>query len=625
MTQPMQQMSIASAVALAQQQFRAGQFAVAEDTCRRVLAVAPTFGPAFDVLAQIALRLGRGDEAVAIMRRAVECNPTVAGHLNNLGLVLAELGRTQEAVDVFERSQRLDPNSPETVSNLANTCITLGRFHDAVKAYRRALEIRPGYIVAMHNLTGALNALGELDGAIEQSRAVLAAEPDSVGALFNLGRAEKEAGRLDRAVSIYREAHALRLDPRVLSELLFTLHFHPGYGPRQLLEEHLEWNRRYAVPLRPRRLPPANERSPDRRLRVGYIAYDLGNNALGRLSFPLLSNHDSTQFEVFCYCSIRRPDYVGQALARLPITWRITKTVHDDHIARQIRDDRIDVLVDLSMHSHGNRLQALAQRPAPVQISYLAYCSTTGVETIDYRITDVHLDPPGGDESVYSEKSLVLPKTYWCYPAPPGVPGVAPAPALSAGHVTFGCLNDFSKVNTQVLDLWARVLAATPGSRLILHCKYGCHRNDVNRRFAAAGVDPSRVELVSHVPSKDYFTTYNRIDIALDPFPWAGGITTCDALYMGVPVVTLPGATAVSRGGKTLLTNVGLTDLIATSPEDYVRIASGLAGDGARLSALRSSLRTKLENSPVMNAQGFARDVESLYRRAWRAWCESPG
>lgn len=229
---------------------------------------------------------------------------------------------------------------------------------------------------------------------------------------------------------------------------------------------------------------------------------------------------------------------------------------------------------------------------------------------------------PGSDESVYTEKSLRLPKTYWCYPVPPGVPEVAPLPALSKGYVTFGCLNDFSKVNAGVLDLWARVLAANPDSRLILHCKHGSQRQDVFSRFSAAGVDPSRIELVSHLPSKEYFTTYNRIDVALDPFPWAGGITTCDALYMGVPVITLPGRTAVSRGGASLLTNANLPDLIAPSPEAYVQIASALARDTARLASLRASLRNTLETSPLMNAPQFARDAETLYRQAWQAWCD---
>ena len=614
-------MSISNAAVLAQEHLQAGRLPEAEDICRRVLAVAPTYGPAFDLLAQVALRRGRGEEAVAIMRQAVEANPTAAGHLNNLGLVLAELGRTEEATRVFERTAELDPRIPEHLSNPATTYVRLGRHADAVKVYRRALEIQPGNVNAMHNLTGALNALGDLDGAIEQSRAVLALNPDSAGAMMNLGRALREAGRVEEAVSLYRESYALRPDHRTLSELLFTLHFHPGFDQRALLAEHLAWNQRYAAPLRDCRLPHANDPSPSRRLRVGYIAFDLGNNALGRFTFPLLSHHDPVNFDIYCYCDIRRTDSIGQSLAALSVTWRNTRLLSHDLFVQQIRDDRIDVLVDLAMHSHGSRLTALALRPAPVQITYLAYCSTTGVETIDCRITDPHLDPIGSDESVYTEKSLRLPSTYWCYPDPTIAPDVAPLPALSAGHVTFGCLNDFSKINAPVLDLWARILAAAPDSRLILHCKCGCHRQNVTDRFAAAGVDASRVELVPHLPAKDYFSTYNRIDIALDPFPWAGGITTCDALYMGVPVVTLPGDTAVSRGGKSILTNVGLPELIANSPDAYVEIATTLAKDLRRLSTLRASLRTSLQNSPLMNAPQFAREIESLYRQAWQTWC----
>jgi predicted O-linked N-acetylglucosamine transferase (SPINDLY family) len=616
----MQTMSIPNAVAYAEQQLHAGNVAEAEDICRRVLAVVPGFGPAFDVLAQIALLHGRGDDAVALLRQAFEANPQVAGHLNNLGMVLAQLGRTKEAVDVLERCQALDPNSADAVSNLANCYITLGRFSDAVEANRRALAIKPGFLIAMHNLTGALNALGDLDGAIEQSRAVLAVDPDSIGAIVNFGRAHKEAGRLDQAIAFYRESDALRPNHHTLSELLFTLHLHPDYTPRQLLEEHLVWNQRYAVLQRQRRLPLPSDPSPSRRLRIGYVAYDLGNNALGRLAFALLSHHDTADFDIFCYSSIRRPDFVGQALAKLPITWRITKMVSDDLLAQHIRNDRIDVLIDLSMHSHGNRLLTFAQRPAPVQITYLAYNSTTGVETMDYRLTDACFDPPDSDQSVYVEKPLRL-KSYWCYPVPPGVSDAVPPPVLSTGHITFGCLNDFSKINAPVLDLWARLLMANPGSRLILHCKLGIQRQAVLDRFAAAGVDTSRIEFISLIPTKDYFNTYKRIDIALDPFPWSGGITTCDALYMGVPVVTLPGPTAVSRGGASILTQVKLRDLIAPTREAFLQIATTLAQDTARLSSLRSSLRTTIQNSLLMNATAFARDAESLYRQAWQVWC----
>jgi predicted O-linked N-acetylglucosamine transferase (SPINDLY family) len=617
----METLTLDNAAVLALRRLEAGHVAEASDICQRILAVLPTFGPALEILARIAFQSGSAEEAVSLMRRAADANPDVWGFRSNLGIILAEIGRPEEAKDALERAIALEPASVPALINLSNVNMSLGRSRDAVEGYRRALQLQPANATALHNLGNALNSFGDLDGAIAHSLALLAQQPREASANLNLGRAYKEAGRLDDAIALYRAADAATPDHRILSDLLFTLHFHPAYGPRELLAEHQKWNDRYAVPLRGLRAPHANDPAPDRPLRIGYIAYDLGDNPLGRFLLPLLSNHDPHQFHVFCYCDIRRSDNLGSEFARQSFPWRVIRNNSEDQIARMIRQDRIDILVDVSMHTHGNHLLALSQKPAPIQISYLAYCSTTGVETIDYRLSDPRLDPPGSDDSVYTEKTLRLPKTYWCYPLPPAAPEIGPTPSLSAGHITFGCLNDFAKVTPPVLDLWARLLNAVPASRLILHCKQGAHRKSVFDGFASAGVDPARIELVSHVATKTYFDGYNRIDVALDPFPWAGGTTTCDALWMGVPVVTLTGPTAVSRGGSSILTNANLPDCITPTPDAYLQSAAALAHDANRLSALRATLRNTMQLSPLMNAPQFARDAESLYRQVWREWC----
>jgi len=294
-------------------------------------------------------------------------------------------------------------------------------------------------------------------------------------------------------------------------------------------------------------------------------------------------------------------------------------------LAQLIREDQIDILVDLTMHTAWNRMILFARKPAPVQVTYLAYCSTTGLDTMDYRLTDPHLDPPGMNDACYSEESIRLPETYWCYSAHEPTPQIGPLPALNAGEVTFGCLNNFCKVSPDTLDLWIQLLRVTPKSHLILHAHEGSHRQRVRDLLERQGIDPQRLKFVASVPLSRYFKLYEQIDIGLDPFPCNGGTTTCDALWMGAPVVTLAGRTAVGRAGVSVLRNIGLPELIAESPQQYVQITTDLAQDLPRLAELRRTLRARMQASPLMDAPRFARNVEAAYRQMWRNWCQQAG
>jgi protein O-GlcNAc transferase len=392
------------------------------------------------------------------------------------------------------------------------------------------------------------------------------------------------------------------------------MHFHPGYDAQALLAAHREWARQYADPLAAGIGPHANDRAPDRPLRIGYVSPDFRTHPVGRFVAPLLESH-SASVSVYCYSSVSVPDETTERCRAVSV-WCDARNFSDRQLADQIREDGIDILVDLSMHVIGNRLLTFARKPAPVQVTYLAYCGTTGLGTMDYRLTDGYFDPPGTDDD-YTERSIRLPHSYWCYEAPENSPYVGPLPARRNGFVTFGCLNNFAKVSVPTLEAWARVLQAVPGSRLLIHAQEGTHRDRVRIFFSHAGVDPDRVQFVKGMPLLDYLHLHNLIDIALDPFPYAGGTTTLDALWMGVPVVTLAGRTAVGRGGVSILSNVGLPELIARTPDEYVDIAALLAADQARLVALRGGLRPCLRASPVMNAAGFARDLEAAYREMW--------
>jgi protein O-GlcNAc transferase len=283
------------------------------------------------------------------------------------------------------------------------------------------------------------------------------------------------------------------------------------------------------------------------------------------------------------------------------------------------------VLVDLTMHMAGSRLLTFVRRPAPVQVTYLAYCGTSGLEAMGYRLIDPYLDPPGSREGVYSEKSIWLPETYWCYRPVLAAPAVTPLPALKAGHVTFGCLNNFCKVSAPTLAAWGRLLRALPDSRLLVHAPPGRPRDWALQELTRQEIGPERVTFVGLVPTADYFQLYERMDIALDPFPYGGGTTTCDALWMGVPVVSLAGQTGVGRGGLSILSNIGLAKLVAENTEDYVRVAVELANDLPRLRELRASLRERMQASPLMDAARFARNIEAAYRSMWSSWCNSCG
>jgi len=337
---------------------------------------------------------------------------------------------------------------------------------------------------------------------------------------------------------------------------------------------------------------------------------------VARLLLPLLAHHDRAAFEIIAYSDLAQPDIMTKHVRGHVDAFKETAALSDEQFAQQVRDDRIDILIDLGMHMSQNRMLAFARRPAPVQATYLAYCGTTGLATMDYRLTDPHLDPPTG-EMPYSERSIYLPKTYWIYEAPPEPPAVNELPALTSGQITFGCFNNYCKVSDPALQTWARLLAGIPNSRLVLLAGHGSPRQRVMDAMSRKGVSADRVHFVWRVSLPQYLAYHHNIDIALDPCPYGGGTTTLDALWMGVPTVTLAGTTAVGRGGVSILSNVGLPELIARSSEQYIEIATTLAKDVDRLKTLRATMRERLLASPLMDAPSFTGDVESVYRRMW--------
>jgi len=636
-----------------------GRFAESEAACRRALALKPDLAEAHANLGAVLLNLQRYGEAETACREALRLNSGLAEPWCNLGAILLNEGRVEEARACCEEAMRRNPNSPEALNNLGNALRAQNQLEEARAYFERALAAAPDHFEAWLNLSSALRDLDRLEDSMAACREALRRRPDSARAHNNLGNALRGQGRLGEAEQCFREAirlqpslaepyanwggvlkdqgrleealaacrQAMELDPKSASpssNFFFYLHYGDLCPPETVYEEHRLWG------LRQRELaaaarPHTNDRNPDRRLRVGYVSPDFRNHSVAFFVEPALAAHNRRAVEVYCYSNVARPDAVTQRIRAAADHWRDIRGMKDTAAADLIRADGIDILVDLAGHTAGTRLMALARKPAPVQATWCGYPATTGLEAIDYRVTDGLCDPPGGADGLHTEKLVRLPAPFTCYRPPDDAPEVGPLPARETGAVTFGSFNFLAKVTPRMIAAWSALLTEVPGSKLALKSAPlvdEATRRLVWQRFQALGIPPERVLLLGPVGPREHLASYHRIDIALDTFPYHGTTTTCEALWMGVPVVTLAGATHASRVGVSLLESVGLGDWTADSIEDYVERAARAARDLDGLAALRAGLRAQMAASPLMDAARFARNLEDAYRRMWRRWCE---
>jgi predicted O-linked N-acetylglucosamine transferase (SPINDLY family) len=569
---------------------------------------------------------GQRDQAIECYRQAIQLDPNNAESHNNLSGAARAKQRFEEAAMSARRALAIRPDFPEALSNLGIALTQLRQPGPSVQCFRRLLRLRPNDTEALDNLGSALQALGEVDEAIDCFRQAIAIEPGLAWAHDNLGNALLATGRIKEGIAEYRKSVELKPADAVLhGNFIFTMHYDPAHTAASILAEQRIWNQRYVAPVKKEILPHPNEPDPRRRLRVGYVSGEFRGHVLGYLMYPLFRQHDPANFEIFCYSDCAVPDAFTKKLQALPIHWRDIAGQSDADAANIIREDRIDILIDLGMHMGRNRLEVFAHKPAPVQACYMAYPGGTGIDTMDYRITDPYLDPPGKSDADYLEKTIRLPHTYWCFdPQSPPLspePEPGPLPALTAGRVTFGQLNNFAKVSDRGIALWSAALAAVPQSRFILRAWPSKYRQELLEKFAQAGVSADRIEFAPPLPRLQYLQLYQRIDIGLDCLPYNGHTTSLDSFWMGVPVITRLGQTVVGRGGWSQLSNLGLTDLAAESDEQFIQIARDLAADLSRLAALRAGLRQRMENSPLMKIPEFTRDLETVYRQMWQAWC----
>lgn len=566
---------------------------------------------------------GKAQEAEACYRRALLLSPDAALAHFNLGNALRDQGRLDEAVASFERALSLCPDSPAMYNNLGNTLRDLGRLEESLQVYRQALEQDAENVEALVNLGNAFKETGRLEEAISSYEKALLLRPEMPEAHYNLGTVYQDQCRMDEAVACFRKTLELKPDHAVAhSNLLMNLQYDADIIPEELLQESQAWEslQLAGTAIMPH---PSTTPDPERRLRIGYVSGDLRRHPVGYFLDGVLASHDREYYEIFCYANQSFGDDLTDRLRKNSNQWRTIFGWNDDSVAELIREDGIDILIDLSGHTARNRLLVFGKKPAPVQATWAGYVGTTGLSAMDYLISDP-CETPEGTDHWYRESVVRLPDCYVCFTPPEYAPPVAPPPARKNGYLTFGCFNNLAKLNRPVMDLWLRLLQEIPNARLVLATKAlgdPAMRNRFRQIFVGGGVS-DRVDFSGMVPHPDLLARYGEVDIALDPFPYSGGLTTLESLWMGVPVITLGGDRFASRHSLSHLTAVGLPEFIVTDQEAYLAKAVSLAHDLSHLESIRAGLREQMKSSPLCDAPRFTHNLEEAYRSMWRRWCE---
>ncbi|HEY1186713.1 MAG TPA: tetratricopeptide repeat protein [Gemmata sp.] len=555
--------------------------------------------------------LGNWPRGVECFARAVTVNPDAPEGLSLLGDALARCGRRTEAIAAFREAVSRFPDQPRGYCHLGLHLAAAGETDEAVDFLERAVALKPDYPEAQNALGVAYEAVGRADDAQRAYRAAVALRTEFADAWANLGTSLGEQGRVPEAVGALRRAIELAPNPIAQSALLSNLLFSADLTPEQLRDEHIAWAQKHADPFTPAE-PPQKRNGPGR-TRIGYVFGEFRSRAALAFLEVLLTHHDRTQFHITAYANAGRRGAVYDRLHRLADTWQPIPHLPDDRAAELVRTDAIDVLVDLSGHAPGNRLLMFARKPAPVQLSLFSYPATLGLRAMDYRITDAVADPPGAD-ALYTEKLLRLPGLSGVYVPPEGAPVPSAVPA-GRRALTFGCLNHPAKLSDPCLDAWAAILKAVPKSRLVLLAGQSvASSEEIAAKFTRRGVVSDRLELVYRLSGDDYFEAYQPLDLMLDPFPYGGAVTTCDSLWMGVPVLTVAGSDARGRQSMSLLSAIGLPEFVADSPEQLVTLAATWADQRAGLADLRTSLRDMVAQSPLMDAAGYVRHLEAALK-----------
>lgn len=607
--------------------YRRGNRDDAERRCRALLKRVPAHAEALHLLAMVELDARRCDEALAHARTAVGLRPDHSLFHDTLGRVHQALRQYPEAAQSFQESLRKDPGNPNPYYHLGMVFYAMKQWEKAVECFMATLQLNPKLYQAFNAMGNALARMRRLEESILAFRRALKLHPHYAEAHLNLAISLLECGRVEEALDAYQASlKADRDAPQAHSDYVFALNYVPWLDMQAVSDAHREWARRHA----PRQLAVArhaNLPNPERRLRIGYVSSDFHRHPVAYYFENVLRHHDCARYEAHGYWYRVSEDEVTGRLRQQVDGWHEMTGLPPEEAAKKIAADGIDILVDLAGHTGHNQLQVFARKPAPVQVSWLGYFNTTGLDAIDWFVTDA-VSSPAGQEAYFVEKLARLPHVRFSYAPPEYAPPVAPSPALRSGRVTFGCFNNLAKINHKVVALWAAILKAVPDGRLLLKAKSfddEATRMDYLDRFRAQGIDESRLELRPSSPHAEMLAEYGEVDIALDPFPFTGALTTSEALWMGVPVLTLAGESLVSRQGAAFMEALGMGAWVAQTPEAYQEIAVAMVGDIDALAATRAGLRERMAASPLCDGTAFTAALESAYREMWREWCMKQG
>jgi len=557
------------------------------------------------------------DEAIEDLNRVLRIDGANHEALYFLGVIQFTIGNAPKAAGHFQRAVEIKGDDPKYVFNYASTLFETGRYSDALKQFRRVLDLKPDHIPALNKCCVIVGMMGNSTLAERIAKSIIEKDTAFVEAYNNLGNAYKDQGRIQEAVASYRKALALKPDfATAASNLLLCLNY-SSLDPQTVFEEHKQWEKRLAPLTASKPRLSSGALHGKKQIHVGYVSPDFRIHSVGYFLEPVIAHHDTTRFKIFCYADVACSDKTTEQIKNRASVWRSIYAIEDRHVIDMIKADGIDILVDLAGHSGNNRLPLFLHKPAPVQVTYLGYPNTTGISAMDYRLTDALADPQGADR-YHTEKLYRLPGCFLCYKPPENAPAISEAPVLKNGYVTFGSFNNLPKINNEIIGVWAEILDKTPGSKLIIKTKPFNDRTVMQQYenlFMQRGIDPQRLQCVGHSPSKEeHLGWYNSIDIALDTFPYNGTTTTCEALFMGVPVVTLAGSVHAGRVGASILSRVGLPELTGFGKKEYVAIASNLGSDSAFLSETRKSLRKQVLHAPLCDAASFTVALENAYK-----------
>ncbi len=598
----------------------AGRLDEAAASYRRAISLKPDYFEAHGNLSDVLQALGLHDEALISRRRALQIKHDLAEAHNNQGVVLMGQQQFDGAEEQFRRALQFKPDFARAHNNLGIALLERGQFQAAADSFRSALQLNPDSANAHSNLGNALRELGLPDQAVTSYRRALQIDPKLVDAHVNLGNALKDTGAYDEALTSYRRALALKPDYLLArTNLLFTLNY-DAHSPESCLEEARNYGR--IVADQAARFSEWQCAAQPERLRVGLVSGDLYGHPVGFFLESLLAHLDPSRIELIAYPTRHQQDELTARIRRYFSAWKPLPGLNDEAAARLIHADGVQVLIDLSGHTAHNRLPVFAWKPAPVQASWLGYFATTGVAEMDYLLADA-VGVPEAQRAQFTESVWYLPDTRLCFTAPAAELAVTPLPALSKGRLTFGCFQNLTKVNEEVLAAWRDIFSALPDARLRMQTYQldaPAQKEQLLQRLQRHGIDPARVATHGSARREAYLAAHAEVDMILDTFPYPGGTTTCEALWMGVPTLTLAGGSLLARQGASLLGAAGLAQWVANSKEEYVAKAIALASDRPGLARLRAGLRAQVLASPLFDAPRFARNFEEALWGMWQAW-----